>query len=230
MSRSGPGDALRRCTGLDRDAFADAYWSQQPLLSHHPDGFSDLLSAADIDELVALRGLRTPFFRVVKAGEPAAKATRTTAAGHRRISDLADPDVIRERYAAGSTLVLQSLHRIHPPLVRFCRELAAELGHATQCNAYVTPPGSQGFSPHHDTHDVFVLQVDGFKRWKVYEPVLTLPLSSQPSSALATHVPLVAEGTAPLLSRYLMTALARSAWIFFSVSGTLTSSLFGMMA
>ncbi len=200
MSPNGSGAALRRCTGLDRDSFAEAYWSRQPLLSQHPDGFTDLLSAADIDELVALRGLRTPFFRVVKAGEPAARATRSAAAGNRSISDLADPDAVRDLYAEGSTLVLQSLHRLHPPLVRFCRELAAELGHATQCNAYVTPPGSQGFAAHHDTHDVFVLQVDGFKRWNVYEPVLALPLSTQPSSALGADAPLVADGAAPVLS------------------------------
>ena len=32
---------------------------------------------------------------------------------------------------------------------------------------------------HHDTHDVFVLQVAGEKRWLVYEPVLELPLKDQ---------------------------------------------------
>ena len=77
--------------------------------------------------------------------------------------------------------MLQSLHRMHPPVVRFCRELATELGHQTQCNAYVTPGGNaQGFDFHHDTHDVFVLQVSGRKRWIVHEPVLELPLPSQP--------------------------------------------------
>ena len=72
---------------------------------------------------------------------------------------------------------------MHPPVARFCRELAAELGHATQCNAYVTPAGdAQGFDFHHDTHDVFVLQVSGRKRWIVHEPVLPLPLPSQPQA------------------------------------------------
>jgi hypothetical protein len=32
---------------------------------------------------------------------------------------------------------------------------------------------------HHDTHDVFVLQVSGEKRWLVYEPALELPLKHQ---------------------------------------------------
>jgi hypothetical protein len=92
--------------------------------------------------------------------------------------------------------VLQSVHRLHPPVARFCRALAAELGHATQCNAYITPGGEhQGFDFHHDTHDVFVLQVSGRKRWIVHEPVVRLPLSSQPQAGRAPR----AGGRAPLL-------------------------------
>ena len=34
-----------------------------------------------------------------------------------------------------------------------------------QINAYITPPENQGFAAHYDTHDVFVLQVSGSKRW-----------------------------------------------------------------
>jgi ribosomal protein L16 Arg81 hydroxylase len=185
---------------LGRAEFARGFWSQQPLLSHHAEGFGDLLSAADVDELIAERGIRSPFFRMVNAGESVTGTTRSATAGNQRIADLVDADAVREQYVNGATLILQSLHRIHPALVRFCRALAAELGHPTQCNAYITPPGSQGFAPHHDTHDVFVLQVDGHKCWQVYAPVLTLPLSSQPSQALTGAQPLVAEGTEPVLS------------------------------
>ena len=32
---------------------------------------------------------------------------------------------------------------------------------------------------HHDTHDVFVLQVAGEKHWRVYDPLLELPLKNQ---------------------------------------------------
>jgi hypothetical protein len=170
------------------------------LLSHHPEGFADLLSAADVDELVSQRGLRTPFFRVVQDGGTVGGTTRSAAAGNRRITDLVSPDAVRDAYTGGATLVLNSLHRIHPPLVRFCHALAAELGHSTQCNAYVTPPGSRGFAPHHDTHDVFVLQVDGSKRWNVYPPALALPLTFQTSKALAGDEPLVPDGTPLLLS------------------------------
>jgi hypothetical protein len=80
---------------------------------------------------------------------------------------------------AGASVVLQGLHLTWRPLAAYCRELEARLGHPAQANAYLTPRLSQGLPVHHDTHEVFVLQVAGTKRWLVYEPVLELPLRDQ---------------------------------------------------
>jgi hypothetical protein len=44
----------------------------------------------------------------------------------------------------------------------------------------VTPAQSRGFDDHYDVHDVFVLQVEGEKRWRVHEPVHEAPLRDQP--------------------------------------------------
>jgi ribosomal protein L16 Arg81 hydroxylase len=82
-------------------------------------------------------------------------------------------------FEAGATLVLQGLHHTWPPLAEFCRYLEIELGHPAQANAYFTPRDAQGLPVHHDTHDVFSLQVAGEKRWLVYEPALELPLKDQ---------------------------------------------------
>ena len=79
----------------------------------------------------------------------------------------------------GATIVLQALHMNWPPLAEFCRMLESELGHPVQANAYFTPRSAQGLPVHHDTHDVFSLQVEGEKRWLVYEPAFELPLKNQ---------------------------------------------------
>jgi lysine-specific demethylase/histidyl-hydroxylase NO66 len=79
----------------------------------------------------------------------------------------------------GATIVLQGLHLTRPAVGEFCRSLEATLGHPAQANAYYTPREAQGLPVHHDTHDVFVLQVAGEKRWRVYEPALELPLKNQ---------------------------------------------------
>ncbi|SFK61226.1 cupin domain-containing protein [Geodermatophilus ruber] len=90
--------------------------------------------------------------------------------------------------------MLQGLHRLWPPLMEFADQLAADLGHPTQVNAYVTPPSSRGFSPHYDVHDVFVLQVAGEKHWRIHEPVLPAPLRTQPWNDRADEVAAAAEG------------------------------------
>lgn len=37
-------------------------------------------------------------------------------------------------------------------------------------NIYLTPPGTQGFAPHYDDIEAFVLQLEGEKKWFLYDP------------------------------------------------------------
>src|SRR4249919_2549832 len=175
---------LPRLIAVDHDLFADQYWGQQPSLSPATDlpaGFTDLLDADAIDELVSQRGLRTPFLRVAKNGTTLADKTFTAPGGvGAGIADQVSDDKLVRLFADGSTLVLQALHRVWPPILEFCQQLAAELRHPVQANAYVTPPQNQGFSAHYDVHDVFVLQIEGEKRWRIHPPVLESPLRDQP--------------------------------------------------
>jgi hypothetical protein len=178
------GTALARCVACSAHVFAEENWSRAPRLSRAADlgaGFTDLLSVAGVDELVSERGLRTPFLRMAKEGTilPAAAFTRGGGAGA-GVTDQAADDKVLAAIADGSTLVLQGLHRTWPPLVGFGARLAEELGHPVQINAYITPPESQGFAPHYDLHDVFVLQVSGRKHWVVHRPVIEDPLENQP--------------------------------------------------
>lgn len=177
-----PQAALSRCIGIDARRFADEYWSRQPLFTPAAPtaGFDDLLSVASVDELLSRRGLRTPFIRMAKQGKVIAAASYTRSGGTGAgVADQVADDRVLELVADGATLVLQALHRNWPPLIDFGTRLAGELGHPVQINAYVTPAQNQGFAAHYDTHDVFVLQVSGSKRWLVHEPVILDPLPSQ---------------------------------------------------
>lgn len=61
-----------------------------------------------------------------------------------------------------------------------CRMLATEFSASFQTNVYLTPPGEKGLSTHYDTHDVFVLQTEGYKHWRIYEAApVRLPLRGQ---------------------------------------------------
>ena len=173
--------ALRRLVA-DPAAFARDVWGEGALLTPaNGRTFGDLFDEAAVDELVSRRGLRTPFVRVARDGSTLPTRDFTGPGGvGAGIADQVDDSRLAALFADGATIVLQALHRTWPPLIEFTQQLAAELGHPVQVNAYVTPPQSQGFDDHYDVHDVFVVQVSGEKRWRIHRPVHPAPLRDQP--------------------------------------------------
>ena len=163
--------ALARVTG-DPSGFLSETWSQRAAVFPDADGggFADLLSLDDVDRLLSTASLRTPTFRLVKAGSqiPESSYTRSGRTGSKPVSGMADPARIFALFDDGATIVLQGVHRYHEPVARFCRGLELELGHPCQANAYITPVGAQGLALHADPHDVFVLQAFGRKQWEVH--------------------------------------------------------------
>jgi hypothetical protein len=151
---------------------------------HVSDPFDDLLSLADVDAALTGAGLRRPAVRVVRdgVGVDPARWTRTARTGATVLDDVIDAPRLLELYADGCTIVLQSMQRWWPPVTRLCRQLEAVLTHAVQANAYLTPPGAAGLAPHHDTHDVFVLQLHGTKHWTVRAPTIEAPLEHHRST------------------------------------------------
>jgi lysine-specific demethylase/histidyl-hydroxylase NO66 len=105
-------------------------------------------------------------------------------------AELADPEVVLRRFRAGGCSV-RLLHpqRASAPLWRLLAGLEARLGAAAGCNVYLTPAGTQGFAPHFDDIDAFVLQAEGAKRWRLFAPGPGLaagwPLPRYPSRDLA---------------------------------------------
>jgi lysine-specific demethylase/histidyl-hydroxylase NO66 len=194
--------ALSRCIRVSAEEFADRHWGREPLLSTADDlasGFDDLFSARAVDELITRRGVRTPFIRMAQEGSVLAASAYTGSGGFgAEVADQVSSDKVLAEFAGGTTIVLQGLHRLWPPIIDFTRALIDDIGHPAQVNAYVTPPSSQGFDPHYDTHDVFVLQISGEKHWRIHAPVHVDPLRTQPwdqhraaVARAATHEPVI---------------------------------------
>lgn len=179
-------DGLARVIGIDEQKFAREFWGRRPLVSRAaelPSPFTDLICSSAVDELVSYRGLRTPFLRMAKDGVTLADRAFTAGGGvGAGVGDQVSDDKLLALFAAGATMVLQGLHRTWPAIIDFAQALSGDLGHPVQVNAYVTPAQNTGFADHYDVHDVFVLQVEGSKQWRVREPVLTSPLRDQPSA------------------------------------------------
>ncbi len=171
--------ALGRCVGNVSD-FLDHRWSKSPHRLDPPDagGFADLLSLAAVDHVLSTTAPRTPSFRLVADGTPLPESsyTRSGQVGGKPYRGAVDVARLTQAFAGGATVVLQSLHRSWAPLARFCRDLELTLTHPAQANAYLTPTGATALAPHHDTHDVFVLQIHGHKHWRISEPVMEAPL------------------------------------------------------
>ncbi len=164
-------------------AFLDEYRDRRPLVvaRGEPGRFDDVLSDADVERLVCETAIRSPAFRLVRDGAqlPLSGYTKDIPWRPGSFTGTARVDRVAEEHAGGATLVLQALHLHHHPAAVYCRGLEIALGYPVQANAYCTPAGSQGFAVHHDTHDVFVLQVSGHKHWRIYAPVVELPGKDQ---------------------------------------------------
>lgn len=156
----------------DARTFFDSVWASHVHVHEaEPADLVSLLSLDDVDHLLTSVALRTPALRVVQGGQvlPAPRFTRGGSIAGTPLTGLVDPRKVMDLYAGGATLVLQGLHRYWPPLTDLVRALELELGHPCQANAYLTPPDSQGFARHQDTHDVFVFQTHGRKVWTVLD-------------------------------------------------------------
>ena len=163
----------------DPAIFRAEHWSQCPLLDRGaPQRYSELLDEAEVEEIVGLRGLRLPAFRMVRRGTLIGtdSYTMTAQLGQGEVSDLIDPERVARLFGEGATLILRGLERYHPAITAFCRALTADLGHPVRANTYVTPANAQAYRIHYDLHDVFVLQCSGHKHWRVHERQIVDPL------------------------------------------------------
>ena len=135
--------------------------------------YAELLSVADLDVVLGTHAAGHPDIRLVRGDGDVAPGEYTNDGG--RIQPL---DVARH-FDDGATVIFNQLHKRVPALARLCAALGQRFSSRVQTNVYLTPPEAQGFAPHWDTHDVFVLQLSGTKRWSVYDTRVRLPLRGQ---------------------------------------------------
>jgi ribosomal protein L16 Arg81 hydroxylase len=152
----------------DVERFKAEIYGKKPQVTATGRDYSRLGSLEGFDHIINETLLPSAAFRLVRDGTPVPTRAYTKSFGTRDPIRVADPALVFDWFGDGATIILESLHRYSPSLREFCRALEEELRHETQVNAYITPPGAQGFATHVDSHDVFVAQVFGRKRWMVY--------------------------------------------------------------
>lgn len=83
---------------------------------------------------------------------------------------------IDECFAAGASVRVFKVQRAWPFLLGLLRDMELETGFRFSANLYVTPAEQQGLGHHSDSHDVFVVQMSGAKRWEIFESPYPLPV------------------------------------------------------
>lgn len=93
------------------------------------------------------------------------------------------PAVVWDKYQSGCSIRLLNPQTYSRSVWKVCSILQEHFHSFVGANVYLTPPNSQGFAPHYDDIEAFILQLEGKKTWKVYGPLdeeTTLPrFSSQ---------------------------------------------------
>lgn len=150
--------------------FLDNNWTTKAVLipSEGKKNFAHLFSWEKLNYILNFHQLRYPDIRL--------------AIGGKVLDESANENLIKS-CQSGATLIINEVHKLIPEIAQFAAEIKSDLGYANQVNAYCSWPEKQGFSSHYDTHEVFILQVDGSKQWYVFEDTIKYPLKDQKSSS-----------------------------------------------
>ncbi|XP_058449848.1 bifunctional lysine-specific demethylase and histidyl-hydroxylase NO66 isoform X2 [Malaya genurostris] len=158
--------------------FMTDYWEKKPLLVQRNNNsyYSELVSRAKIDEMLRRHNIEyTKNIDVTSYRE----GERETHNPDGRVL----PPEMWSFYEEGCSIrmlnpqtYLRGIYSLNVKLQEFFHCM-------TGANFYLTPPNSQGFAPHYDDIEAFVLQVEGRKHWKLYSPRSTNEVLPRVSSA-----------------------------------------------
>ncbi|KAM9628749.1 ribosomal oxygenase 2 isoform 6-T6 [Morphnus guianensis] len=73
-----------------------------------------------------------------------------------------------------ATIQFHQPQRFKEELWKIQEKLECYFGSLVGSNVYITPQGSQGLPPHYDDVEVFILQLEGKKHWRLYKPTVHL--------------------------------------------------------
>merc|ERR1712212_195211 len=147
------------------DTFYKEFWEKKPLHMKRddPEYYKTLFSTKALDKI--LREQRAVFGKNLDVTSYSDGKRETHNPGGRVF-----PPVLWDFYNNGCSVRMLNPQTFHPAVWRLCSTLQDHFGSMVGANVYLTPPGTQGFAPHWDDVEVFMLQLEGKKHWKIYNP------------------------------------------------------------
>lgn len=158
---------------LSLTTFLAQYWEKRPLIikRSRSDYYTGTISMRDVDTLLKHHRIKYPNIKLGKAEKGGFSIELLEGMNPNEIESYGVPLLYRlsRAYTQGDTIVLNRLNNYWEPLATFCRNLEQFFTCPVGANVYLSPKNSQAFPPHFDLHDIFVLQVEGSKHWKLYD-------------------------------------------------------------
>lgn len=164
---------------LGVEEFLTQKWSKLPLhLAGKKGRFSNVLGWRVLNRLLEEYPFDSTRLRVMRNGKRLSDAlylTRAKSLDAGALSSLLDQ---------GATLVIDFIDDILPNMGRFADAVADALPARAWINLYASWGTESGLKLHSDTHDVFVLQMAGDKKWTIHRPTRINPLEGDKFDAL----------------------------------------------
>ncbi|GBP72357.1 Bifunctional lysine-specific demethylase and histidyl-hydroxylase NO66 [Eumeta japonica] len=145
--------------------FFNKIWEKKPLhISRKtPSYYKDLISTPIID--VMLRKENILFTKNIDVTSYVNGIRETHNPVGRAL-----PHVVWDYYLNSCSIRLLNPQTYIPKLHLLNSTLQELFNSFVGANAYLTPADSQGFAPHYDDIEAFVIQVEGKKHWRIYSP------------------------------------------------------------
>lgn len=156
---------------VERATFLETFYERLPLIAarNDPHRYADLLTLEKLDHFIASADLKEGMVELTRHKDPIPTDAYVDERG--RVSGVS----VVEHYLKGATIILPRLHDSMFELGEFCRSLEEIFSCHVQTNIYLTPSANQGFATHYDNHDVFVMQISGAKKWRLYDTPVAIP-------------------------------------------------------
>ena len=150
----------------DVSKFYAEYWEKKPLLIKRPENRdrykkANLFSTKALDKI--LREQRVLYGKNLDV--TSYDGQRETHNPEGRVY----PAVLWDFYNNGCSIRMLNPQTFHAGAWRLCSTLQEHFQTMVGANVYLTPPGTQGFAPHYDDVEVFLLQLEGKKHWKLHK-------------------------------------------------------------
>lgn len=171
---------------ITSNEFFSDYWEQRPLIvaREERDYYNQILSIKQIESLIySRRRDATQIKAINKSQSYFQHSTSQTTSEHIGINE------IYTAYSQENTITLNQLQYSCEPIAILCRNLEKLFHFQVNASIYLTPKQAQGIVPHYDTHDVFILQIEGSKTWRIYDYFRCLPLASDRQPVPADQLP-----------------------------------------